>query len=314
MGYINTLENRDILSASDFEKEDLELILRLSSEMEKRVKERNVPQLLSSYILASLFFESSTRTRLSFETAMLRLGGQVITVEQGASSSIKKGESLHDTAKVVGSYVDVIAVRHPEPYSASIMADASDAVVINAGDGPHEHPTQALLDLYTIFTEKQKIDGLKIGFLGDLRYGRTVHSLIKVLKHYNIECYLISPKEVTIPTQYLEILQENNCKAIQTEEIEEVLPELDVLYATRIQEERFKERSLYNRIKDNYHLNSSLLKKSKKDLTLLHPLPRVQELDTDLDIDPKARYFKQATNGVYVRMALLSLVLGKNIL
>ncbi len=310
---INTLEGRDIISAETFTREDLELVLSVSSKMEALMKTKDVPPLLKNYILATLFFESSTRTRLSFEAAMLRLGGQVISVEQALSTSLKKGESLHDTAKVVGSFADVIAVRHPEPYSAQTMADASDAIVLNAGDGPNEHPTQALLDLYTIFSEKGRISGLKIGFIGDLRYGRTVHSLIKILRHYPIDCYLISPPEITIPDYYTQLLEAQNCKVIQTPDLSSSIGELDVLYATRIQEERFKERALYEKIKDKYQLNNAVLMQSKKDLTLLHPLPRVSEMDTELDLDPKARYFKQATNGIYVRMALLSLVLGKTL-
>jgi aspartate carbamoyltransferase catalytic subunit len=258
-------------------------------------------------ILATLFFEPSTRTRLSFESAMMSLGGKVLGFSEAASSSVSKGETVADTIKVVGCYSDIIAMRHPKegaPYVASIK---SDVPIINAGDGGHNHPTQTLTDLLTINCEKNRLDNLTIGLCGDLKFGRTVHSLITAMSRYkNIKFVLISPEELKLP-EYVkkEVLDKNNIEYVETNDIEEYMGELDILYMTRVQKERFFNEADYIRLKDYYILNKEKLKKAKKDLSILHPLPRVNEISTDVDDDPRACYFKQANYGRYIRMALI---------
>ncbi len=307
-----TLQNHHITSSQSFTKHDLEYILSITSKMESGIHSKTNSKLLDGYILATLFFEPSTRTRLSFEAAMMRLGGNVITVEQAMACSSAKGESLEDTGHVVSQYADVIVTRHPESGSADRIASKSIVPVINAGDGPNEHPTQALLDLYTIFSEKKKLDNLKIGFLGDLKFGRTVHSLVHLLRFYSINFTFISHPTIAIPQHISNILKEYGCQVTETEDLESAIKDLDVLYVTRIQKERFSKDDNYDDLKDKYQLTQSLLNTSKADLTVLHPLPRVNEISPAIDDDPKARYFKQAENGVYMRMALLAAVLGKS--
>jgi aspartate carbamoyltransferase catalytic subunit len=308
---LKTLQDHHITSSQSFSRKDLEYILAITSEMESSIKFKSNAQLLDGYILATLFFEPSTRTRLSFESAMLRLGGKVITVEQAESCSAEKGETLEDTGRVVSQYADIIVTRHPESGASERIASKSAVPVINAGDGPNEHPTQALLDLYTIFSEKKGLDNLKIGFLGDLKFGRTVHSLVKLLRFYKTQFTFISHPSIAIPEKIKELLKETGCTIKETENLEEAILYLDVLYVTRIQKERFTENENYEDIKNKYQLTQTILNNSKSDLTLLHPLPRVNEVSPEIDDDPKARYFKQAENGVYLRMALLATVLGK---
>lgn len=258
-------------------------------------------------ILATLFFEPSTRTRLSHESAMLSLGGKVLGFSEAGSSSAAKGETVSDTIKMVGCYSDVIAMRHPKegaPYVASIK---SDVPIINAGDGGHNHPTQTLTDLLTIKCEKGRLDNLTVGLCGDLKFGRTVHSLITAMSRYkNIKFVLISPNELNLP-EYVkkDILEKNNIEYIETKDIEEYMGELDILYMTRVQKERFFNEADYIRLKDYYILNQEKLKKAKKDLCIMHPLPRVNEISTDVDDDSRACYFKQAKYGKYIRMALI---------
>lgn len=257
--------------------------------------------------LATLFFEPSTRTRLSFESAMIELGGNVIGFSEASSSSVSKGETVSDTIRVVGCYSDIIAMRHPKegaPYVASIK---SEVPIINAGDGGHNHPTQTLTDLLTIKSEKGRLDNLSIGLCGDLKFGRTVHSLITAMSRYkNIKFVLISPNELKLP-EYVkrDVLEKNNIEYIETKDIEEYMPDLDILYMTRVQKERFFNEEDYIRLKDYYILNKEKLKKAKKDLCILHPLPRVNEISTDVDDDPRACYFKQVRYGKYIRMALI---------
>ena len=246
--------------------------------------------------LATLFFEPSTRTRLSFEAAMMELGGNVIGFSEASSSSASKGESVSDTIKIVGGYSDIIAMRHPKEGAPLVASLKSDVPIINAGDGGHNHPTQTLTDLLTIFCEKNRLDNLTIGLCGDLKFGRTVHSLITAMSRYkNIKFILISPEELKLP-EYVkeEILDKNNISYVETNDIEEYLGELDVLYMTRVQKERFFNEEDYLRLKDYYILNKEKLEKAKKDLCILHPLPRVNEISVEVDEDPRACYFKQA--------------------
>lgn len=257
--------------------------------------------------LATLFFEPSTRTRLSFEAAMYELGGNVLSMADAKSSSAVKGESVADTVKVISCYADIIAMRHPKegaPYVASLNASIP---VINAGDGGHNHPTQTLADLLTISREKGHFDNLTVGFCGDLKFGRTVHSLIQALSRYNnVKFILISPEELKLPSYVKnDVIKANNLEYIQTTDLEKVMPELDVLYMTRVQKERFFNEEDYLRLKDSYILTPDKLVNAKRDLSILHPLPRVNEISVAVDKDPRACYFKQVLNGKYMRMALI---------
>jgi len=257
--------------------------------------------------IATLFFEPSTRTRLSFEAAMLDLGGNVIGFSEASSSSASKGESVADTARIVGGYSDIIAMRHPKEGAPLVASLKSVVPIINAGDGGHNHPTQTLTDLLTIHCEKNRLENLTIGLCGDLKFGRTVHSLITAMSRYkNIKFVLISPKELVIP-EYIkrDVLEKNNIEYCETNDIEQYMGELDVLYMTRVQKERFFNEDDYVRLKDYYILNKEKLQKAKEDLCIMHPLPRVNEISTDVDDDKRACYFKQAVYGKFIRMALI---------
>ncbi len=257
--------------------------------------------------IATLFFEPSTRTRLSFEAAMMELGGNVLGFSEASSSSVSKGESVADTIRVVGVYSDIITMRHPKEGAPLVASLKSTVPIINAGDGGHNHPTQTLTDLLTIHCEKNRLDNLTIGLCGDLKFGRTVHSLITAMARYkNIKFVLISPKELVIP-EYIkkEVLEKNHIEYCQTNDIEEYMNQLDVLYMTRVQKERFFNEDDYIRLKDYYILNKDKLQKAKEDLCIMHPLPRVNEIATDVDDDKRACYFKQAEYGKYIRMALI---------
>ena len=262
--------------------------------------------------LATLFFEPSTRTRLSFEAAMYELGGQVLGFSEAASSSAAKGESVADTIRVVGCYADIIAMRHPKEGAPMVGAMHSTVPIINAGDGGHNHPTQTLTDLMTIRREKGRLSDFTIGLCGDLKFGRTVHSLIAALSRYeNVKFVLISPEELKVPSYIKkDILFEQGLPYVQTTELTDVMPQLDVLYMTRVQRERFFNEEDYLRLKDSYILTPDKLRGAKADLTILHPLPRVNEIDTAIDADPRACYFRQALNGKFVRMALIMTLLG----
>ena len=257
--------------------------------------------------LATLFFEPSTRTRLSFEAAMYELGGNVLGFSEAQSSSAAKGESVSDTAKTVSCYADIIAMRHPKEGAPYVASMAASIPVINAGDGGHNHPTQTLTDLLTISREKGHIDGLTVGFCGDLKFGRTVHSLIGALSRYkNVKIVLISPTELKVPEYVLqEVLEKNGIDFVQTTDLEKALPELDILYMTRVQRERFFNEEDYLRLKDSYILTPAKLKNAKSDLCIMHPLPRVNEISVEIDDDPRACYFKQVLYGKYIRMALI---------
>ena len=261
--------------------------------------------------LATLFFEPSTRTRLSFEAAMYELGGNVLSMSDAGTSSAAKGESVADTAKVISCYADIIAMRHPKEGAPLVAAMNADIPVINAGDGGHNHPTQTLADLLTIYREKGSFDNLTVGFCGDLKFGRTVHSLIEALSRYkNIKFVLISPEELKLPSYIKkDIIQKNNFEYVQTTDLQSVMPELDILYMTRVQRERFFNEADYLRLKDSYILTPEKLENAKKDLSILHPLPRVNEISVAIDKDDRACYFKQVLYGKYMRMALILMLL-----
>jgi aspartate carbamoyltransferase catalytic subunit len=264
------------------------------------------PKPLQDLTICSIFFEPSTRTRLSFETAIQNLGGHLISVENaGDSSSGKKGESLEDTIRTINCYADGIVMRHPEVGSAERAAKVSDVPFINAGDGAGEHPTQAFLDLYTIHKAKGRIDGLKIGLIGDLLNGRTIHSLSQLFALYNIELFLAAPKSLHMPKHYLDIFDKAGVKYTVQDNWDDILGKVDVLYMTRVQKERFKFIEDYQAVKDSFILTLPLVKTMKKDAIIMHPLPRVNEIDTAVDSDPRAHYFTQVRNGLYARMALL---------
>ena len=256
--------------------------------------------------LATLFFEPSTRTRLSFEAAMYELGGHVIGFSDAANSSSSKGESVSDTVRVVGCYADIIAMRHFKEGAPMVAAMKSTVPIINAGDGGHNHPTQTLTDLLTIKREKGRLDNLTVGFCGDLKFGRTVHSLISAMSRYdNVKFALVSPEELKVPSYVKDVLKEKKIEYVQTTDLESVMPELDILYMTRVQKERFFNEEDYLRLKDSYVITPAKLAGARADLSILHPLPRVNEIAVAVDDDPRACYFKQALNGKYVRMALM---------
>lgn len=305
------LARKDILRADQFTRDEVSLIMDTASQFEEALKRGERLTNMQGLILATLFFEPSTRTRLSFETAMLRLGGQVITVAEPKSSSAAKGESLWDTIKTVEGYADVIVLRHPKIGAAEEAAAATDRPIINAGDGAGQHPTQSLLDVYTILKEKGTIDGLTIALVGDLKYGRTVHSLAELLALYDVRLILVSPAALRMPAEIVAKLKEAGLPVEETEDLREALKKSDILYMTRIQKERFEDPAEYERLKGVYILTRSLLSRAKEGITIMHPLPRVNEITTDVDDYKGAAYFRQAANGVPVRMALLALVTGR---
>ncbi|MEM3704193.1 MAG: aspartate carbamoyltransferase [Candidatus Bathyarchaeia archaeon] len=300
-------EGRDIISIRDFSREEIDYILKIAKAMEPVASKGS--DMLKGKILATLFFEPSTRTRLSFEAAMHKLGGSTIGFAEAEMASVRKGENLADTVRTVENYADVIAIRHPLEGAARLAAEFSKVPIINGGSGAEEHPTQALLDLYTIIKEKDKIDGLKIAFVGDLRYGRTVHSLAYALSHYDVELYLISPESLKMRREVLEEIKEK-IPVVEETDIKRVIPFLDVLYVTRIQKERFPDPAEYIKVKGSYKIDLETLTNAKKDLIILHPLPRVDEISSEVDGTPHARYFQQVWNGIVTRMALLALILG----
>ncbi|ASV12367.1 aspartate carbamoyltransferase [Leptospira santarosai] len=303
--------HKNVLDTEQFSKSDLDFLIGKIRDMERLIEQRRAFGILTGKLLASLFFEASTRTRLSFEAAMERLGGRVISTVGFQFSSISKGETLYDTMKMVEAYADIAVIRHPVEGSSRIAAGAVKIPVINAGDGAGQHPTQAILDLYTIISEKGTLDGLTVAFIGDLKYGRTIHSLINLLRHYKVRLYLISPSELALPDSYKKGLEGYPLTLEETADIKAVW-ECDVAYVTRIQEERFPDHKEYERLKDLFKINKELILASKKDTTILHPLPRVNELSTDVDDLPNAAYFRQARYGVVSRMTLLCLSLGQD--
>ena len=302
--------NKHLINPMDFTTEELDEIFELAHQIISNPEEYS--HVCEGKILATLFYEPSTRTRFSFESAMMRLGGKILGFSEPNSSSAAKGETLADTIKIVSIYSDIIAMRHPKEGAAKVASMYSSVPVINAGDGGHQHPTQTLTDLLTIKSIKGRLDNHVIGICGDLKYGRTVQSLITAMSRYkNIKFVLISPKELGIP-QYIreEVLNKNNIEFTEVEKIEDVIEELDILYMTRIQKERFFNEDEYMRLKDSYILDTEKMKLAKEDMIVMHPLPRVNEIDVEVDKDERAAYFKQAEFGMYVRMALMAKLLG----
>lgn len=307
---------RHVLGTKQFSRMQLEMILEQAKSMERTVK-KGGSHLLSGKVMASLFFEPSTRTRFSFETAMNRLGGQVISTENASQfSSAIKGETLEDSIRVISSYADVIVMRHYEIGAAARAAQVSRVPILNAGDGAGEHPTQALLDLYTINKELGEIDGISIAMVGDLTYGRTVHSLAYVLSNFrNVTIWFTAPATTPIPQTVLDYLDQKGVRYYQETDLHKVAPQVDVLYQTRVQKERFPSQAEYEKAAGKYIVTPELLETMRPESVLLHPLPRAGEITSDCDDDPRAAYFRQAENGVYVRMALLAkAVLGEGLL
>ena len=302
-------EGRNVLSLSDFSKEELLKIVEVTGKIDESLADHS--QVLKGKIVATLFFEASTRTRMSFQAAMQRMGGSVIGFSDASASSMKKGESIADTLKVVSGYCDVIVMRHPKEGSVEEAARHAKVPVINAGDGSNEHPSQTMLDIYTVMKERGSLENLKIGFVGDLKYGRTVHSLVNAFTHFNPEFYFVSPEQLKMPGKYLEVLKEKNVKYFEEHDLLKISKNLDVIYVTRIQKERFDNEEDYGKAKKGYFLDKSLIDHIRDDALILHPLPRVDEMNPELDKFKQSVYFKQAHNGIPLRMALLALVLGK---
>ncbi|MBS0624425.1 MAG: aspartate carbamoyltransferase [Verrucomicrobia bacterium] len=301
----NNLAGRDLVSIDDLSKEEIEHVLKTARDLHERPR----PDLLKGCILASCFFEPSTRTRLSFESAMLRLGGNVIGFSEAGTTSHKKGESLVDTMRVVSNFADVVVIRHPLDGSARAAADVSDKPVINAGDGANQHPSQTLLDLYTIRECQGKIEDLHIALAGDLKYARTIHSLALALAHYPVRLYFVAPEGLALPDSISQELRRHGIKFSFHANLEEVLPKVDIFYMTRIQKERFPDAEKFT---NTCILKKGMLGNCKKNLKILHPLPRINEIEIGVDDHPAAHYFEQAKNGVPIRMALLALLLGKS--
>jgi carbamoyl-phosphate synthase/aspartate carbamoyltransferase/dihydroorotase/carbamoyl-phosphate synthase/aspartate carbamoyltransferase len=310
--YSNGLAGKDILSVDQFDRETLSYIFRRAHEMREMVEQVGAWDLLHGYVLACLFYEPSTRTSSSFIAAMERLGGSVIPITQGVQfSSVSKGESLPDTVRTLEQYADVVVLRHPDIGSSRLAADYANVPVINAGDGAGEHPTQALLDLFTIQEELGRIDGLKIAMVGDLRFGRTVHSLTKLLLQYDVSLRFVSPDILRLPLVLMNEIIDRDIKVRETHDVADVIENADVLYVTRIQKERFSDLAQYEEVKDLYEITPEIMKRAKEDMIVMHPLPRVGEIHYSVDNDPRAAYFRQVKNGMYARMALLAAVLGK---
>jgi aspartate carbamoyltransferase catalytic subunit len=304
---------KDIISVKQFGRDDLEYIFGVAHEMRGMVERVGTFDLLKGKILANLFYEPSTRTSSSFTAAIERLGGSVIPINEVRYSSVSKGESLPDTVRTLECYADVIVLRHPEIGSAAIAAKAAKKPVINAGDGVGEHPTQALLDMFTIFEElgAGQIDGMTVTMLGDLKYGRTVHSLARLLSLYKVKLNYVSPEILRIPREVKDEVGEKGIPQAEFNSLEQVLPETDVLYVTRVQKERFEDPAEYEKVKGAYVIDPEIMKAAKQEMIVMHPLPRVGEISVDFDDDPRAAYFRQMEYGLYVRMALLAMVLGK---
>jgi aspartate carbamoyltransferase catalytic subunit len=300
------MKNKSLISINDYSKEQIIQTLDLAEEFEKNPNQK----LLEGKVVASLFFEPSTRTRLSFESAISRLGGKVIGFASKDSSSVQKGESLKDTIKTVNNYCDLIIMRHPLEGSARFASEVADVPVINAGDGANQHPTQTMLDLYSIRKTQDTLENLNISLVGDLKYGRTVHSLLLAMSNFNPTYHFISPPELRMPEEYKMFLQDKNLDYMEHTDFSEVITEADIVYMTRIQRERFSDPMEYEKTKNSYVLRNNMLEGTKENLRILHPLPRVNEIHEDVDESNKAYYFPQALNGVYTRMAIMASILG----
>jgi aspartate carbamoyltransferase len=307
----NGFYGQDILSVRQFDRDKLQYIYRVADEMRSLVKRFGKANLLVGKILANLFYEPSTRTSSSFQAAMLRLGGRTISINEVHYSSVTKGESLPDTVRTLESYCDLTVLRHPQKGASAFAARYARKPLINAGDGAGEHPTQALLDIYTIEDDLKRLDGLQVAMMGDLKYGRTVHSLTRLLCLYETEFTFVSPEMLRLPAEIAEELSASGHSYTEQRELGDAIAEIDVLYITRVQKERFEDPEQYDRLKDVYVVDPKLLNRAKQDMIVMHPLPRVYELSMEVDDDPRAAYFRQMENGMYIRMALLAAVLGK---
>lgn len=297
---------KSLISIGDFSKDEILHILDVAKEFEKN-REQNF---LAGKVIACLFFEPSTRTRLSFEAAVNRLGARVIGFPDSRNTSVSKGETLEDTIKIVSNYVDMIVMRHPMEGAAEIAAKVSPVPVVNAGDGSNQHPTQTLLDMYSIMQTQGRLDGLTINMVGDLKYGRTVHSLSEAMSDFSPKYVFTAPDDLKMPSKYLKYLDSKHIPYEETALLEEHLNDCDILYMTRVQQERFPSKEDYDKVKDVYELHASMLSGVKPNMKILHPLPRITEIATDVDDTPYAYYFQQARNGMYVRMAVISYLLG----
>ena len=302
------MKKRSLVSIDDFTTDEIIRILDIAEEFEKQP----VRKLLESKVIATLFFEPSTRTRLSFESAINRLGGKIVGFADSSSSSVAKGETLHDTIKMVTSYCDLIVIRHPAEGSARYASEIASVPVINAGDGANQHPTQTMLDLYSIRKTQGTLDNLNIFMIGDLKYGRTVHSLIMAMARWNATFNFISPEELRMPDEFKLYLENAGLKYYEHLDLSNIISKADIIYMTRVQKERFSDPIEYEKVKNIYVLKNSMLGKTKPNMRILHPLPRVNEIHTDVDSNPKAYYFEQALNGVFTRQAILCTLLGIN--
>lgn len=311
MDSLEWLRGRDVLTVTGLSRGHIDELFGSARRMRSFVRERGGTDLLRGKVLANLFYEPSTRTSSCFLAAMTRLGGSVIPISEVRYSSVSKGESLRDTVRTLEAYADVIVLRHPEEGAAKIAADAAKKPIINAGDGAGEHPTQALLDLFTIHEELGRIEGLTVTLLGDLKYGRTVHSLSRLLSLYGVKVRYVSPSVVRMPEALVSELSARGLEQTAHATLDEVIAETDVLYVTRVQKERFSSEADYEVARGGYRVDAEVLAKLKKSCAILHPLPRVGEIDEAVDDDPRAAYFRQVENGMYVRMALLAAVLGR---
>ena len=307
---MSSFEGIDVISIADFSKEDVMRVLKTAKGMVPVATGRKSDNSLEGKIMSALFFEPSTRTRLSFESAMKRLGGGVLGFAQPEGTSIMKGETLADTVRMVDAYSDVVVIRHPHEGAARLAADFASKPVINAGDGAGQHPTQTLLDLYTIWEGLGKLDGVNIALVGDLKYGRTVHSLTTALTMFRANLSFVAPPSLQMPRELIDQVKEKGLPLKMTHDIRDIINDVDVLYVTRIQKERFPDPQEYAKVAGTYRIDIPLLRDVKKNLMIMHPLPRVDEIAAEVDETPYARYFQQALNGVSVRMALLSLIMG----
>ncbi len=300
------MKNKSLVSIQDYSKEEILRILDLAAEFEKNPHQR----LLEGYVIASLFFEPSTRTRLSFESAVNRLGGRIIGFSEAGTSSVSKGESLKDTILTVANYSDLIVMRHPIEGSARYASEVSPVPIVNAGDGANQHPTQTLLDLYSIKSTQGKLEDLNIFLVGDLKYGRTVHSLMMAMTHFNPVFHFVAPEELKMPVEYKSYLDNLGIQYYEHTDFTDYIDNADIVYMTRVQRERFSDPMEYEKVKNVYILKNEMLKNTRENMRVLHPLPRVNEISEDVDNNPKAYYFTQALNGVYTRMAIITSILG----
>ena len=298
--------SKSLISIQDFSKEEILHVLETAKEFEQNRSQK----ILEGKVIACIFFEPSTRTRLSFETAVNRLGAKVIGFSDATNTSVSKGETLKDTIKMVSNYVDMIIMRHPLEGSSRYASEVASVPVVNAGDGANQHPSQTLLDLYSIMQTQGRLENLRINMVGDLKYGRTTHSLLQAMSHFNTEFVFTAPEELKMPVDYKDFLKKKGLTYTETTSLEEHLNDCDILYMTRVQQERFTDPMEYEKVKDVYRLDASMLDNVKENMKILHPLPRVGEIDQNVDDSPHAYYFKQAENGLYVRMAIIAYLLG----